>query len=134
MSDKTFLYRAKDAGGKLLYIGVSNMPSIRLDVHSRSTAWHKLATDIEYFEFPDRAAAVEAELAEIKLHCPPFNVAGNPECLVRAGEVKNFTIRTIFPQWEAIRRLTTVERTKIQGYTVALYKADFERRGLSWPE
>lgn len=50
------------------------------------------------------------------------------------GKVKNLTVRPSFPQWEALISLTTTERTKIQAYTISLYQADFERRGLRWPD
>lgn len=49
-------------------------------------------------------------------------------------QVKNLTIRPSVPQWEALLGLTTSERTKIQAYTLSLYQADFERRGLRWPD
>ena len=50
------------------------------------------------------------------------------------GKVKNLTVRPSFSQWEALISLTTTERTKIQAYTISLYRADFERRGLRWPD
>jgi hypothetical protein len=59
----------------------------------------------------------------------PASKAEKPE-----SKVKNLTIRPSFPQWEALIELTTRERTKIQAYTIGLYRADFERRGLRWPE
>ena len=57
-----------------------------------------------------------------------------PEKTKPVSDVKNLTIRPSFPQWEALVGLTTSERTKIQAYTISLYKADFERRGLRWPD
>lgn len=49
-------------------------------------------------------------------------------------DVKNITIRPNFAQWEALVGLTTSERTKIQPYVLSLIAADFERRGLRWPD
>lgn len=53
----------------------------------------------------------------------------------KAGkEVKNLTVRTSVPQWVAMMALTTAERIKLQTYIMDLVQADFERRGLRWPD
>ena len=59
----------------------------------------------------------------------------SPVQLPKAGkEVKNLTIRPSVPQWSAMMTLTTAERIKLQPYIMGLIAADFERRGLRWPE
>lgn len=134
MTLKTFLYKATAVNGELLYVGITSQTNVRMDAHAKKSEWHALAENIEYFEFQDRSLALAAESAEIANNRPRFNVMGNPDFRPPMGAVKNITIRPSVEQWKAILRLTTSERTKIQSHTIALYKADFERRGLVWPD
>jgi hypothetical protein len=105
-----------------------------MESHKRLSPWHELMVSVEFFEYSNREEALAAELAEITLHCPPFNVAGNPEHMVPIMELKSLTVRIGLPLWQAMRVMTSKERTSIQAYTMQLYQEDFARRGLSWTE
>lgn len=77
MEQRTFMYRA--GNGELLYVGITQQANVRMAAHRKTSEWYTLATNIEYVEFPDRAAAMAAESVEIKSKRPRFNVTGNHE-------------------------------------------------------
>jgi hypothetical protein len=71
---KTALYRHYDAGGALLYVGVSLCAVARLSQHMASSSW---ATDIERIDvqwFKSRDAALAAERNAIQAERPVYNV------------------------------------------------------------
>lgn len=127
----TYLYRAKDAEGHLLYVGVTQWPSMRMENHAQGSAWYALAANIDYVEFPNRAAALAAELAEIRSLRPPYNIAGNPDFMNPLGDdAKGISIRMQRSQWACLMAVTVAQNTKIQPYLVSLIQADFDKRGL----
>jgi predicted GIY-YIG superfamily endonuclease len=78
MTSPTALYRAHDAEGRLLYVGISDDPLSRFGQHSRSAPWaHKVrALSIEWHA--DRATADAAETAAIRSEDPIYNLSKRP--------------------------------------------------------
>lgn len=77
---KTFLYRARDHEGALLYVGITSMPKVRQATHANYAPWRALSMgELEWQEFATREDAAEAERREIAEHRPPFNTRGNPD-------------------------------------------------------
>lgn len=72
------LYRCFNAAGELLYIGITNDPNNRFNLHASSTPWWTDVTDIRLDKsFASRWELEEAEraaiLAEIPLHNTDHN-------------------------------------------------------------
>jgi hypothetical protein len=67
------LYRHFDADGRLLYIGISLEPIIRLRRH-RQSSWAADIRRIEVMTYPDRASAELAETNAIQSELPVHNV------------------------------------------------------------
>ena len=70
------LYRLFDADEKLLYVGISCMPSHRLNTHRRQRLWWDQVNRIDFVVFPDRQQAVEAERRAIAGEHPQHNIQG----------------------------------------------------------
>lgn len=112
---KTFLYRARDHEGALLYVGITNMPNIRQATHASSAPWrHLCAGQLEWQEFATREDAANAERLEIAEHRPPFNKMGNPDNM-RCGLQDPVRVGLLVPKntrkhWRlaALARNTTV--------------------------
>ncbi len=71
---RTALYRAFDAQGALLYVGISINALRRIAQHSANAIWF---SELAYFEvewFDTRAEAADAEKAAIQLEAPRFNI------------------------------------------------------------
>lgn len=71
------LYRAYDAGGDLLYIGLTTQFQARMIGHRSSSEWfalHTLVTTMDVGD--DYAAARAAESAAILMDQPRFNIRG----------------------------------------------------------
>lgn len=75
----TYVYRAYDASGNLLYVGISDRLRGRLEQHRLSSPWFAHAVTVEWETYADRAVAccVEAEL--IQGLRPRFNDRHNRE-------------------------------------------------------
>lgn len=69
-----FLYRYFDEFDELLYVGISFDPVQRSRAHQRHAAWAGFAHRADVEEFPDEAAAREAERDAIQAERPVFNV------------------------------------------------------------
>jgi hypothetical protein len=70
------LYRAFDAAGALLYIGVTHCPFKRFDRkdgHARTADWYHRSRTVTVEIFEDRFAAFAAEERAIKAEQPPCN-------------------------------------------------------------
>lgn len=77
---KTWLYRAVDASGELLYVGITSDPVKRMDAHIKDASpWVPFANDVELYEFPSREAAAAAERTAISDEAPTYNIQGNSE-------------------------------------------------------
>lgn len=76
----TCLYRAFDAEGTLLYVGISGSVVRRLAEHSKDKEWWSEVTDVKVEHFATRADAIAAEAVAISCESPRHNVAsaGNP--------------------------------------------------------
>jgi predicted GIY-YIG superfamily endonuclease len=86
MSKRTAVYRVFDAGGQLLYVGMTGNPTHRLTQHKAAGAqWYALAdltrTTVAWFD--SRAEAAAAEVQSIGSEHPRFNKYGvlSPEGL-----------------------------------------------------
>lgn len=73
-SGRTLLYRAFDAAGALLYVGVSNDFRLRYKAHARSSPWFRSADCWSVEVYQTRAAALDSETRAIKLDRPAHNV------------------------------------------------------------
>lgn len=77
-TEPTAVYWLHDAGGSLLYIGVSVSPRTRVQTHQRDMPWggeiDPSRTVVEWFK--DRPAALESEAQAIAAHAPPHNCTG----------------------------------------------------------
>lgn len=126
---KTFLYRARDHEGALLYVGITSQPNIRLSTHACSAPWRHLSQDeLEWVEYSSRKEAEAAEREEISSHRPPFNKAGNPDKMrcglqepVRVGLLVSKEMRR---NWRlaALARNTTVSALIEEAMTAHLTK------------
>lgn len=78
----TWVYRAWDAEGQMLYVGVTCSLWKRMARHecsgSDESRWTLLASRIEWERFETRTEALAVELATIKQERPRFNRQDNP--------------------------------------------------------
>jgi predicted GIY-YIG superfamily endonuclease len=68
------LYRFFDAGGDLLYIGITNDPGRRWGRHATDKPWWIEVDRIELERYPDRTSVLDAEQKAIKEERPRYNV------------------------------------------------------------
>lgn len=59
------VYRCWDAGGQLLYIGMTNSWRQRAYHHRRDTPWWSAVTRVTFAHYPNRAMAIEQERTAI---------------------------------------------------------------------
>lgn len=70
-----YLYRMRDAAGRLLYVGVTWNPKTRFAQHRReSRLWFAAVATIELTEYATRGAALAAERRAINDERPAMNV------------------------------------------------------------
>lgn len=69
------LYRFFDAGGDLLYVGVTNDPGRRWGRHANDKPWWHEVDRIEIERYPDRESVLAAERKAIQEEHPRYNVA-----------------------------------------------------------
>jgi predicted GIY-YIG superfamily endonuclease len=72
-----YLYRHWDADGRLLYVGIANMPGQRERQHAKSSPWMEFQAEMTVERFETRREAEDAEDAAIANEQPIFNLAGN---------------------------------------------------------
>jgi predicted GIY-YIG superfamily endonuclease len=72
---KAVLYRHLDAGGKLLYVGVSNNLLERLTTHRSQAHWFDRITCIRLEHFDTWDEAVAAETKAFHEEMPEYNIA-----------------------------------------------------------
>lgn len=73
---KTALYRHYDASGRLLYVGITNAVTKRLDQHVKSSSWATEIKTITIEWHESRADALDAEDSAIFDECPIYNTIG----------------------------------------------------------
>lgn len=73
-SDVHALYRFFDAGGDLLYVGITSDPGRRWGNHANSKPWWHQVDRIEIERYPDRASVLAAERKAIHDEHPKYNV------------------------------------------------------------
>ena len=73
MSERTAVYRFIDAAGKLLYVGVAKNIARRRRQHAAVQPWWAAVRREIIDWYPDRAAALRAEAAAIRLEQPRYN-------------------------------------------------------------
>lgn len=71
------VYRALDAEGSVLYVGLSSQLWARIGKHHHAAPWWPDAVDLDWAIYPTRREAENAERRLIRQHRPPWNVAGN---------------------------------------------------------
>jgi len=76
MSGRTALYRLYDADGHLLYVGVTDRPSVRFAQHEADKAWWPEVATKEITWRRTRQAALKAELRAIQREHPRYNKMG----------------------------------------------------------
>jgi predicted GIY-YIG superfamily endonuclease len=77
---KTWVYRAKDESGSVLYVGMTSNPTQRQATHACNAPWRDLSgPSLEWVEFETRQDASAFEKAEIARLRPKFNKACNPD-------------------------------------------------------
>lgn len=82
----TAVYRAFDATGHLLYVGITKSPAQRELAHRMYSDWWRDMHHLEYEWLPNRSAAEALECELVTTLRPPFNTAMNPEARRRRDE------------------------------------------------
>ena len=71
---KTYLYRMFDAGGNLLYVGISKSVLKRLGEHLNDKDWLPEEASIKWTTYPTRTLAEAAERRAIQNESPEWNI------------------------------------------------------------
>lgn len=74
---RTALYRLRDKGGRLLYIGITDNPGHRWPQHAADKPWWPEVTDLSLTWHPSRDCALAAEAHAIRTERPVYNVVHN---------------------------------------------------------
>lgn len=69
------VYIARDAGGSVLYVGVTGRNIRRLHAHQKASGWWRDAATIELEHYPTREIGEARERILIRQLDPPHNVA-----------------------------------------------------------
>lgn len=79
MTERTALYRVRDASGALLYVGVSERPEYRWFSHRRQHSWWDDVAEyaLEWHESREAALLAEAEAEAIRAEHPRYNSTYN---------------------------------------------------------
>ncbi|MFE9448308.1 GIY-YIG nuclease family protein [Streptomyces sp. NPDC006739] len=70
---RTALYRAFDADGALLYVGITDSPTVRFKQHQTTAEWWPLMVLREVEWLNTRSEAEQTEAKAIKAEAPKFN-------------------------------------------------------------
>ena len=82
---RTTLYRAYDENDVLLYVGISDMPMVRLESHSFASRWVGFAARVTFERLATRELAAAAEVTAIREEKPVFNIRESTDT-ARAAE------------------------------------------------
>lgn len=103
----TYLYRHFDSQKRLLYIGISVRPLVRLDQHRLHSFWFDQIANVGIEKYASRNEALSAERSAIQLERPLFNIVHSPpqnedydDRCVRTWDI----IKNIEPRLEAMFR------------------------------
>ena len=109
-----YLYRARDSGGRLLYVGVTWDLRLRMRVHSRHAAWWPEVATFDLELFFTRHEALRAERAAIGHEMPIYNrVRPNP----RARRAKYSALRSQLAEALGEDPATYGQRLRQEDYT-----------------
>lgn len=72
----TALYRFYDAGGQLLYVGITCRTAVRFRDHQKTAEWWPRQRSVTVAWRPDRDTAAAEELVAIREEKPLYNLAG----------------------------------------------------------
>lgn len=78
MTGPCALYRCFSADSRLLYVGCSPSPLMRLKQHEKLQPWATEIKSVTVEWFPDRNVAMEAEKLAISAELPEWNVHHRP--------------------------------------------------------
>lgn len=75
-----YVYRLHDKHGEVIYIGMTANVTARMRHHTSDfiNPWARYVDHWTTEEYPDAAAAHDAEIEAIAAECPPFNVNHTP--------------------------------------------------------
>lgn len=71
-----YVYRVRDAVGRLLYVGCSVDVDARLKQHAEHSDWWPFRSSVERVSYPTQAEALEAETEAILSEHPRWNMRG----------------------------------------------------------
>jgi predicted GIY-YIG superfamily endonuclease len=91
--EQTALYRMYDAGGTLLYVGISLRLLERMAAHRQDKPWWPDIATIRVEYFPDRSEALQAESTAISAECPIYNKIGSDGAARRTAQLSTRTCR-----------------------------------------
>ncbi len=123
-----FLYRHIDAGGSLLYVGVTSDTERRLYQHKLYSPWAEDIADIKVECFPTREDALAAERKAIETERPRFNSTYSfPLGDSREGEATGAMTASVFKAIRHKLRLTQAQLSRVLRYETALTVSTYER-------
>ncbi|MGH3489481.1 MAG: GIY-YIG nuclease family protein [Actinopolymorphaceae bacterium] len=108
----SYVYRAYDDSGVLLYVGVTGKPDARRDQHARTAPWYRLADRFTEAVYPSRSDAAVAELDAIRDERPIYNEIGTSGSLafrITDYLVRRFNSQTVRGEDTPDELLTTTE-------------------------
>lgn len=70
----TWLYKAYNQSGNLLYVGITSQPTRRMTIHKCKSIWWEDKEKVTWQIFSSRKSAMQAETFIISSECPVFNV------------------------------------------------------------
>jgi predicted GIY-YIG superfamily endonuclease len=76
---ETAVYRAFDAAGRLLYVGITKSPQTRMRGHQRTSEWWPEMQSVVFEWHATRIEALDVERDLIESLRPPFNIDHHPE-------------------------------------------------------
>lgn len=137
-NDPTALYRLFDKDGGLLYVGITVDVEQRMTAHrSEKTWWPDVATKrIEWF--PNRPAALRAELVAIGAEQPRHNIAGAPLAAARraleddeitVGEASHI-LPWLVRSGRVVEPLFLVDVSKVREQVAVVVPVEWYRRAL----
>lgn len=87
--DPTAVYRMFGQGDRLLYVGASHAPLVRIAQHADDRPWWRQVDRISLDWFPCRESALAVEKSAIERENPAYNVAHNDGRFERLALVAN---------------------------------------------
>lgn len=104
LDGQTELYRHFDAGGELLYVGISLNTTYRLMHHKAVASWFDQIARIEIERFATRDEARDAELVAIRDERPIHNRSGRPHKSELQLDFENAMAAMTAEDWAYLRQ------------------------------